>query len=226
MKKPDKLVTIVFMGDSITAGQYVSPPNRWTDIISDELQRKYLHSSVNLLFVPRGVSGETTRQGLERFPSDVQAHAAEIMTLQFGLNDCNCWATDMGLPRVSEAAYRANLLEMIHRARHFGVQEIILSSNHRTQRHKVMLNGRTLEQQRITYNRIVAEVAREAGVTFCDIDAAFADLDDTALGDHLLPYPDSLHLSELGHRRYAAAIGPMVAKAIVGVLSKRGVQAA
>ena len=43
----------------------------------------------------------------------------DVMTLQFGLNDCNCWETDRGLPRVSEEAFRANLIEMIERARLF-----------------------------------------------------------------------------------------------------------
>jgi acyl-CoA thioesterase-1 len=226
MNKHDNLLTVVFMGDSITEGQYVSPPARWVDIVSDNLQRKYLKQPINLLLLPRGISGETTRQGLERFPRDVQAHAPEVMTLQFGLNDCNCWATDLGVPRVSAAAYRANLIEMIERARHFGAREIILSNNHTTLRRKPMLNGRTLEQQRMAYNRIVEDVARETGVTFCDVDSTFSPLDDDVLAQNLLPYPDSLHLSAIGHRRYASVIEPCVVKAVARVLSSRGIQAA
>ncbi len=99
-----RAATIVFMGDSITAGQYVDPERRWTALVSDALNRDYLATPINLLLLNRGVSGETTRQGLERFPSDVQQHRPDVMTLQFGLNDCNCWVTDAGLPRVSEAA--------------------------------------------------------------------------------------------------------------------------
>jgi lysophospholipase L1-like esterase len=204
----------------------VAAPNRWVDIVSDNLNRKYLDHAVNLLLLPRGISGETTRQGLERFPRDVQAHAPDVMTLQFGLNDCNCWATDLGLPRVSEAAYRANLVEMIDRARRFGAREIVLSNNHTTLRQKPMLNGRTLEQQRMAYNRIVAEVAVETDVTFCDIESAFSSLDGDALAENLLPYPDWLHLSLAGHRRYAAAIEPFVATAVTRVLSSRGIPSA
>src|SRR5579862_3779012 len=115
-------VVVVFMGDSITFGQYVDPAQRWTSLVGDAILRQYLATPINFLLLNHGVSGETTRQGLERFPSHVQQHRPAILTLQFGLNDCNCWVTDGGLPRVSEAAYRANLTEMIDRARQFGVR--------------------------------------------------------------------------------------------------------
>lgn len=222
LMKPIQLVTVVFMGDSITEGQYVAAPDRWVDIVSDKLQRDFIEHPLTFLFLPKGVSGETTRQGLERFPRDVQAHGPDIMTLQFGLNDANCWATDHGLPRVSEAAYRANLIEMIERARKFGASEIILSNNHTTLRRKPLLNGKTLEEQRQRYNEIVRDVAKETQVTFCDIDASFSLLDEAALREHLLPYPDWLHLSKLGHRRYAEVIEPYVRRAVERVACRRG----
>jgi lysophospholipase L1-like esterase len=223
-RKPQKLLTVVFMGDSITEGQYVSPPHRWVDIVSGELVKSYLDSPLSLVFVTRGVSGETTRQGLERFPADVQSHTPDLVTIQFGLNDCNCWATDFGLPRVSEAAYRANLIEMIDRSRRFGAEKIILSNNHTTLRHKPLLNGRTLEEQRKTYNLIVAEVARDTGVQFCDIDAEFTRLSRRELEGELLPYPDWLHLSQSGHRRYASKILPYVASGLRELAMTRGIE--
>jgi lysophospholipase L1-like esterase len=223
MMKSRNLLTIVFMGDSITEGQYVPPPKRWVDIVSNNLLWRYRDNSLNLLLLGKGISGETTRQGLERFPRDVQAHSPEIMTLQFGLNDCNCWATDLGLPRVSEAAYRANLIEMIERARRFGAQEIILSNNHTTLRHKPLLNGKSLEDQRRTYNEIVKEVSQLTRVTFCDIESALLPISDSALAEYLLPYPDQLHLSEVGHRRYAAFIEPMITQAVEKIVRARGI---
>jgi acyl-CoA thioesterase-1 len=201
-------VTLVYMGDSITEGQYVGTELRWTDIISDRLHRKFLQSPVNLMLLNQGISGETTRQGLERYARSVQVHQPEIMTLQFGLNDCNCWVTDRGLPRVSLAAYRENLIEMIDRARAFGAREIILSTNHPTLRRKVLLSGESLEDGRRRYNDAVRKVADEKKVTLCDIEAAFGGVSDDELDTLLLPYPDHLHLSPKGHLRYAAAIQP------------------
>ena len=217
---PRAIVT-VFMGDSISFGQYVDPARRWTNQVGDALTRHYLPTPVNLLFLNRGVSGETTRQGLERFPADVQQHRPDIMTLQFGLNDCNCWVTDGGLPRVSEAAYRVNLIEMIERARRFGARHIILSTNHPTLRHKVLLGGESLETRRRRYNEHVREVAALTQVTLCDIEHAFAHLDHNELATMLLPYPDQLHLSEAGHILYAAAIQPPLEAAIANLVADK-----
>lgn len=214
-----RAVTIVFMGDSITFGQYVDPELRWTSLVGDALVADYLETPVNFHILNKGISGETTRQGLERFPADVQQHRPDIMTLQFGLNDCNCWVTDAGLPRVSEAAYRANLIEMIERAQRFGAGRIILSTNHPTLRRKVLLSGDSLETRRRRYNDHVREVASLTGVELCDVEEGFAHLDDRELAAMLLPYPDLLHLSIEGHRLYASCIRPHLERAVRDVLS-------
>ena len=79
-----RAVTIVFMGDFITAGQYVDPELRWTSLVDNALVVDYLSTPVNFHILKRGVSGETTRQGLERFPADLQQYRPDIETLQFG----------------------------------------------------------------------------------------------------------------------------------------------
>lgn len=216
------IVTVVFMGDSVTFGQHVDPSVRWTGLIEDRLTRQYLSTAINLRFLNSGVSGETTRQGLERFPREIQNHYPEVLTLQFGFNDCNCWITDRGLPRVSEAAYRANLIEMIARARRFEVQQIILSTHYPTMREKLLPCGETLEVRRRRYDQIAREVAKSEEVTLCDIETAFPRVTDSELDQLLFPYPDQLHLSPEGHRRYADHILPFVTSAIEGVVNERG----
>lgn len=215
-----RAVVIVFMGDSITGGQFAEPNQRWTALIGDALIRQYLATPVNFYILNRGISGETTRQGLERFPGDVQQHRPEIMTLQFGLNDCNCWVTDGGLPRVSEPAYRANLIEMIERARHFGARHVILSTNHPTLRHKILSGGESLEARRRRYNDHVRDVAALTGVTLCDVEHSFAHLDPRELAEMLQPYPDHLHLSPKGHQLYASAIQPHIARAVADIAAR------
>ncbi len=201
-------ITVVYMGDSITEGQYVHHSARWTEILTGRIRRQVAgrFDEQALHFFNRGISGETTRQGLERFARDVQALEPRVMTLQFGLNDCNCWDTDRGLPRVSEAAYRANLIEMVERARHFGARHIVLANNHPTLRFRRLACGQHLEARRLIYNDIARQVADQTGATFCDIAEAFAGLDAAGLAGMLLPEPDVLHLSVQGHQRYADAI--------------------
>ncbi len=214
-------VTIIFMGDSITEGQYVDPKYRWSALISDDIEKEYLSTPVNFLMLNKGISGETTRQGLLRFPADVQNHYPDIMTLQFGLNDCNCWVTNNGMPRVSKASYKANMLEMIARAKSFGVKHIIVSTNHNTLKNKIMLCGKSFEGQRLAYNEIVRDVAKETNVTFCDMAKAFNDFGEDKLANHLLPYPDLLHLSKLGHEHYASTIKPYIDAACTDIINQQ-----
>jgi len=216
-------ITIVFMGDSITEGQYVHHSLRWSERVTKRV-KSAVESRIDidqLHFFNRGISGETTRQGLERFPRDVQVLEPSIITLQFGLNDCNCWDTDKGLPRVSEGAYKENLLEMIARAQKFGAKHIILSTNHPTLRNQVLASGQTLEERRVIYNEIVREVASISGVRLCDIEQAFSDIGINTLNEYLLPEPDILHLSELGHEKYANAIIDHLIDSINDVLREK-----
>jgi len=215
------VLTIVHMGDSITFGQYVDAKLRWTSLVADRLHHMYLDTPVHIHSLNRGVSGETTRQGLEHFSSDVQHAHPDILTLQFGLNDCNCWLTERGLPRVSEAAFRANLIAMINRARRFDAQHIILANNHKTLRSKVMLSGERYEDANARYSELIHGVAIETGVVFCDMRKTFTDIPADVLATLLLPYPDQLHLSQEGHRVYADALWPYLLEAVTAVIHKR-----
>jgi lysophospholipase L1-like esterase len=204
--------TIVFFGDSITFGQYVDPRVRWTAFVESHLRRagddEYTYC------VNRGVSGETSHDALLRFAHDVQHRSPDIVTIQFGLNDCNCWETDRGLPRVSERSFEANLHEMINRTRWFGCEEIILSTNHTTTRETVQPNGRSYEVNNRRYNAIIRSVAESAGVVLCDMEQSFARYAGEDLASLLLPYPDQLHLSENGNRVYFETIVPFVDAAL------------
>lgn len=212
MTASTRTITVVYMGDSITFGQYLDPSLRWTTLVEARLSEAF-GDEVEIRGFNRGISGETTRMGLERFPRDVQEVRPDVMTLQFGLNDCNCWVTDAGLPRVSETAFRANLVEMIERARRFGAKAIVLSTNHRTLRRDVLPSGEVYEDANGRYSEIARDVAEETGVDLCDIQVAFEAFDDERLSAMLLPAPDLLHLSEQGNAVYAETIWPHVERA-------------
>ncbi|MBV6343652.1 SGNH/GDSL hydrolase family protein, partial [Candidatus Magnetobacterium casense] len=128
--------------------------------------------------------------GLERFPRDVQSLGADVVVIQYGLNDCNCWLTDGGLPRVSREAFEANLIEMVKRAQRFGAKRVILPNNYPTLRYKVMLSGERFEDANSRYSEIIANIAKgNAGVEFCDIRAVFGAYEGP-LDDLLMPWPD------------------------------------
>jgi lysophospholipase L1-like esterase len=201
----------VFFGDSITAGQYVSPSQHWTTILAERLSDL---ESTRILYTVGAVSGDTTRHGLERFPTQVQSVRPHVVTIQFGLNDCNRWQTDEGLPRVSELAFEANLLEMIGRARRFGTTQVILCTNHPTLRTTTFEDGATYEDCRRRYNVIVRRVADDADVLLHDVEAGFAPL-EPRLAELLMRPPDVLHLSPAGHVVYADLLEPVLRRALL-----------
>jgi acyl-CoA thioesterase-1 len=208
--------TFVQMGDSITVGQHIDSRSRWSTLINDRLASALAATGRDLVSHNCGVAGEQTRMGLERYPAHVQDLGPNLMTLQFGMNDCNCWLTDRGLPRVSERSFAANLVEMIARARNFGVQAIILATNPRSLRRAILPSGEPYDEANARFSAIIRDVARETEVFLCDIRAYFDRLPDEELGPLLLPAPDLLHLSVAGHATYAELIAPLVMESALG----------
>ena len=198
---------ITFFGDSICVGQGVSIHSGWVTRIAAELDRVAETYGSEIVVTNASVNGNTTRQALERMPYEVQSFGVDVMIVQFGLNDCNHWQTDRGLPRVSPEAFAANLKEIMDRGRLFGARRIFLHNNHPTTRDRETMPGTstTYEASNRRYNAIVRQVAAEApdDVRFTDIESAFTRLvggDRAKLQPFLLA--DGLHLSRQGHDVY------------------------
>ncbi len=219
MSDGDKLAFVQF-GDSITVGQHINPEFRWSTLVDEHLRAVLEPLGVELESHNRGISGETTRQGLERFPEDVQHFKPRLLTLQFGMNDCNCWATDAGLPRVSEGAYMANLTEMIARARHFGTEAILLLTNPRSLRRSLMASGEPYDDANARYSELMRAVAAETGTTICDVRRRFDEFSDEELASLLFPEPDLLHLSESGNAVYAEIVAQPIVDAALELVGE------
>lgn len=173
---------VVCIGDSITAGQLLEPHEAaWPALL------------LGVVAIAKGVPGDTTRLMLERFPRDVQSARPDFVVIQAGHNDANCWLTDMGLPRVSLPAFRANLEEMIVRSRTFGAEPILcaLTPSYRSSAH---------ESDCRIYEAALRDVAGRMEVRVADVRPAFSGPDVDGL------YLDGLHLTAEGHRLYAAVV--------------------
>jgi lysophospholipase L1-like esterase len=203
-------IRCVFFGDSITAGQYVDPSFHWTTLLGERMATA---GFPDVSYASGAVPGETTRQGLERFPAQVQAIRPQVVTIQFGLNDCNQWQTDEGHPRVSTEAFEANLVEMGMRARRFGASQVMLLTTHPTLKPTVFMDGSTYEENRRRYNDIVRQVATRLTVRLVDIEEAFDGMRHR-LAELLLDPPDVLHLSPAGHVVYADVVEPVLLEAL------------
>jgi len=186
---------ILFLGDSIMNGQNVNLSNSYVSRISLFYSK---NSDSNILVENISVNGKTTREALIDFPKDVQSSGADILLIQFGLNDLNHWATDKGLPRVNMNSFRYNLEEMVDRARAFGIQKVFLVSNHPIRKivdiNKAMIN---LEEFNQKYNAVIEDTARVKGTYFIDMHTILSQLNEA---EYL--QVDGVHPSNRGNQFY------------------------
>lgn len=190
---------VLLFGDSITAGQYVSPRHRWTHLLKTG---DYSFWEKVPDFDVQAVSGETSRQALLRLPSLLNEGIYDSVILQFGLNDANIWKSEGGThPRVSQESFVANLGEAISRAKLAGIRKIGLSTNHSV--NKVTSPGIALQDLKMVYDKLIRSVAQREDVFCFDIAEHFQTLSYENALSSILPPPDGVHLSVEGHKIYA-----------------------
>jgi acyl-CoA thioesterase-1 len=79
-----KVITIVALGDSLTAGYGLSRQQAWPALIADKMRAAGLEFEV----VNAGSSGDTTAGGLRRLPAILRAHKKiDFFVLELGIND-------------------------------------------------------------------------------------------------------------------------------------------
>lgn len=199
---------LYFFGDSICYGQGVSIHRGWVPRMAAELYE------LGFSVANAAVNGDTTRLALERMPYEIQSHKPEALVVQFGMNDCNYWQTDEGLPRVSPRAFAANMEEIVNRGLAFGARCVFVHTNHPTTRLDDPMpgTGLTYQQSNEQYNQIIRETFADTDerIILTDIETAFKRRAPTreALAELLLP--DALHLSEAGHDHYLKIVAPVI----------------
>lgn len=184
-------IKLFFFGDSIMLGQGVPLHQSWVSRISKAIWKKH---GDDVITINASVNGNTTRMALERMPFDVQSHGVDIIVIQFGLNDCTCWDSDSGLPRVSLDAFQANLHEIISRAKRFGAKKVFLATNH-----PLPVFGNQINN--LEYNKTIIEVFHEFNdVVLINIETIFLNemhRTNSRVMDFLLE--DNVHLNLKGH---------------------------
>ena len=167
-------VTIVAYGDSITAGFAVRRgfPSFWREM----LQNKYPKAKIEL--VNSGISGDTTLDGLARLDWSVLSYEPDLVTINFGINDCV-----LGLDL---AEFEENFVEMVRRIRSGPASEVLLLSSQ-------PLETPPYDKWVQDYYQAVERVALEMDVGFVDVFGAW--MERVNLGTPL----SSLILSGLDH---------------------------
>ncbi len=180
-------VTIVAFGDSITAGYAVRRgfPSFWKEM----LLRKYPDSKIEM--INSGVSGDTTMDGLARLDWSVLSYEPDLVTINFGINDC---VLGLGLDE-----FEVNFVEMVRRIRSGPDSEVLLLSSQ-------PLETPPYDRLVLDYYQTIERVARQMDVGFVDVYGAWMARvsQGTSLGSLILPGLD--HPNEAGYRIIAEAL--------------------
>src|SRR3954469_3603873 len=105
-RDPSKVITIVALGDSLTAGYGLSRQQAWPALVAEKMRTAGYEFEV----VNAGSSGDTTAGGLRRLPAILRAHKKiDIFILELGINDAF-----RGVPI---GQIRANLQAIINQVR-------------------------------------------------------------------------------------------------------------
>ena len=206
---------VYIFSDSIGFGQLVSPSETWANDLSDKLIN--LKKSYDILLQNPSVNGCTTRQALERLYFDCTSHKPDLVIIQFGLNDCNFWDTDYGLPRVSPNSFIENLNEIIIRIYASGAKKCFINTNHPTSKGLITkLRNINYEQKNKEYNNYIREVHtnlhKKFNLEIIDIENYWNKhiTENSNLNSNNLLLPDGIHLSIRGHNLYKNIINKRI----------------
>lgn len=174
-------VAIVAFGDSITAGFAVRRgfPSFWREM----LQQKYPEARLEL--INSGISGDTTFDGLARLDWAVLSYEPDLVTINFGINDC---VLGLGLDE-----FEMNFVEIVRRIRAGPDSEILLLSSQ-------PLETPPYDKIVRDYYQTIERVAKEMDVGFVDVYEAWMERvrAGTPLGSMIIPGQD--HPNEVGYR--------------------------
>ncbi|MDD2837138.1 MAG: SGNH/GDSL hydrolase family protein [Methanothrix sp.] len=174
-------VTIVAFGDSITAGYCVRRgfPSFWKELLAE----KYPDAAVEM--INSGTCGDTSMDGLARLDWAVLSYEPDLITINFGINDCV-----LGLDLEE---FEMNFVEMVRRIRAGPNSEILLLSSQ-------PLETPPYDRMVLDYYQVVHRVAKEMDVGFVNVYGAWMQKVNagTPLGSMILSGLD--HPNEAGYR--------------------------
>ncbi len=199
--------TIAFLGDSITQGG--ARPNGYVRLIDEALAKNHPGRGVKILYA--GISGNRVPDLQKRLDRDVLSKKPTLVFIYIGINDV--WHSLRGRGTPADE-YQAGLCDLIAKIRGAGAKVVLATPSVIGEK----LDGSNpLDKMLDDYAQISRKVARETGVTLCDLHRQFADYLKKNNSDNKergVLTTDGVHLNAAGNRFVAdAAVVALVAAA-------------
>ena len=193
------MLNIICFGDSITEGGDVDKIMRWTSILQARLDENF---SEGYRVINKGIGGNTSAQGFDRFCDDVLPYLPGLLLVEFGFNDANVkdWSIE---PRVSLLEFVRNLREF-HRIAVANSASCVFILNHTIDEVDGLQGNRLTYNENLSpYNQAVIALAEELRAKVIDLPGMMT-VKSIPLDEYLSD--DNLHLSEAGNKHYAQMI--------------------
>ena len=195
-KKGDR---IVFLGDSIT--QAGVGPKGYVTLIKNELAEK--HKDLGIEVIGAGISGNKVPDLQKRLDRDVLSKKPTLVVIYIGINDV--WHSEMKPSRgTPKDAFEAGLKDIIGKIKDAGASVVLCTPTVIGEK-----KSNKLDAQLDEYAEVSRKVAKETGVTLCDLRKAFREHleknnpDDKEKG---ILTSDRVHLNEAGNKLVAETI--------------------
>ena len=193
------MLNIICFGDSITEGGDFEKLKRWTSLLQDSLDEKYPEA---YRVINKGIGGNTSAQGFDRFCDDVLPYLPGVLLVEFGFNDANVkdWSIE---PRVSLGEFVRNLREFHRIATAKNTSCVFILNHSIAEVDERQGNGLTYNQNLLPYDKAVIKLAEELKAKVIDLPGIMA-AKEIPLDEYLSD--DNLHLSEAGNKHYAQMV--------------------
>jgi len=176
----DEPKTILFFGNSLTAGYGIDPDDAFPGLI----QQKIDSLDLNYRVINGGLSGETTASGLNRLDWFLEEEP-NIFILELGGND--------GLRGIPVTETRSNLIKMVELVRsRYGDTEIVLAG--------MQIPPNMGRQYAEDFRRMYEDIANQYELVLIPF------LLEGVGGEASLNLPDGIHPTEEGHKIVAETV--------------------
>lgn len=191
--------SLIAFGDSITRGYGVADSAGWVSL----LQQRFPALKV----INAGGNGNTSREGVARFETDVVPWLPATVIVIFGGNDpVNEEARKVGLNE-----FRENLLEIVRRVGSAGGHCIlgtfpsILSAHHATATDPYFMLRGGLDAEVESYRMVVRDIAEKKRLPLWDLDRQVRGW-MTRYGNEAIIAADGIHWTELTNKMATNAV--------------------
>ena len=184
-----------FISDSISS-QHIGNFENWLTSLSIELNNR------DITLMNYGVNGDTSRLVFNRLHYDVLSKSPAYVMVQFGLNDCNRWATESDYERVMPNSFKSNIEELLIKIYQKEPKKIFILTNHPT------LLEKSYDIRNKEYNEVIRKIFYKLkdkieSLNLIDIEREWIKIiDNSEFNLNNLLIANGFHLSKSGNEIY------------------------